>query len=78
MTPRERHIENEKLILSEYGFRSENSKGRKVYEAPCDFRTDFQRDRDRIIHCNSFRRLKDPGVPYSAGRPLSYTAYPHS
>lgn len=58
MTPRERHIENEKLILSEYGFRSENSKGRKVYEAPCDFRTDFQRDRDRIIHCNSFRRLK--------------------
>ena len=37
---------------------SENSKGRDIYEKPCDIRTDFQRDRDRIIHCNAFRRLK--------------------
>ncbi|MBQ5951323.1 MAG: deoxyguanosinetriphosphate triphosphohydrolase [Lachnospiraceae bacterium] len=28
-------------------------------EVPCDVRTDYQRDRDRIIHCKSFRRLKD-------------------
>lgn len=27
-------------------------------EQKCEFRTDFQRDRDRILHCNSFRRLK--------------------
>ncbi len=58
MLPRERIMANERLILSEYACRSEDSLGRKVYEKPCDFRTDFQRDRDRIIHCNSFRRLK--------------------
>lgn len=58
MLPRERIMANERLILSEHACRSENSRGRKVYEEPCDFRTDFQRDRDRIIHCNSFRRLK--------------------
>lgn len=58
MLPRERIIENERLILSEYACKSEDSKGRAVYETPCDFRTDFQRDRDRIIHCNAFRRLK--------------------
>ncbi len=58
MLPRERIIQNERLILSEYACKSEDSRGRKVYENPCDFRTDFQRDRDRIIHCNSFRRLK--------------------
>jgi len=56
--PRERIMENERLILSKYACKSEDSRGRAVYEKPCDFRTDFQRDRDRIIHCNSFRRLK--------------------
>ena len=35
-----------------------DSRGRAVYEEPCDIRTDFQRDRDRIIHSSSFRRLK--------------------
>jgi len=34
------------------------STGRARPEEPCPLRTDFQRDRDRIIHCNSFRRLK--------------------
>ena len=58
MLPRERIMENERLTLSEYACRSEDSRGRKDPEKPCDFRTDFQRDRDRIIHCNSFRRLK--------------------
>ncbi len=58
MLPRERIMENEKLTLSEYACKSCNSRGRAVYEQPCDFPTDFQRDRDRIIHCNAFRRLK--------------------
>lgn len=58
MLPRERIMQNERLTLSEYACKSEDSRGRRVYEKPCDFRTDFQRDRDRIIHCNSFRRLK--------------------
>lgn len=31
---------------------------RKIPETPCPYRTAFQRDRDRILHCNSFRRLK--------------------
>ena len=58
MLPREITLENEKKILSEYACLCEQSKGREVYEKPCDIRTDFQRDRDRIIHCNAFRRLK--------------------
>lgn len=58
MLPRERLMKNEELLLSAYATKSADSKGRAVYEKPCDFRTDFQRDRDRIIHCNAFRRLK--------------------
>lgn len=37
---------------------SSRSKGRARYEPECDVRTAFQRDRDRIIHCKAFRRLK--------------------
>lgn len=37
---------------------SDLSKGRERYEEKCDIRTEFQRDRDRIIHCKAFRRLK--------------------
>ena len=37
---------------------SRESRGRDRYEEPCDIRTVYQRDRDRIIHCKSFRRLK--------------------
>lgn len=36
----------------------ENTKGRLVPESECEIRTAYQRDRDRIIHCNAFRRLK--------------------
>ncbi len=50
--------QNEKLILSEYAMPSANSKGRIREEKQCDLRTDFQRDRDRIIHSKAFRRLK--------------------
>ena len=37
---------------------SDCSRGRDREEEKCDIRTDYQRDRDRIIHCKSFRRLK--------------------
>lgn len=48
----------EKEILSPYATLSANSAGRERFEEHCDLRTDFQRDRDRIIHCKAFRRLK--------------------
>ena len=38
---------------------SSQSKGRERYEEECDVRTCYQRDRDRILHCKAFRRLKD-------------------
>lgn len=44
--------------LSEYATLSQNSKGREKKEPECELRTVFQRDRDRIIHSKSFRRLK--------------------
>ncbi len=49
---------NEKIILSPKATLVTNSKGRKEREEKCPLRTDFQRDRDRIIHSRSFRRLK--------------------
>ncbi|MBR1931929.1 MAG: deoxyguanosinetriphosphate triphosphohydrolase [Lachnospiraceae bacterium] len=45
--------------LSPYATLSMNSKGRQKPEEQCDIRPVFQRDRDRIIHCKAFRRLKD-------------------
>ncbi len=50
--------QNEKLILSENATLCVNSKGRARSEEKCNLRTDFQRDRDRIIHSKAFRRLK--------------------
>ena len=44
--------------LSPYATLSQNSRGREVPIEPCQIRTDFIRDRDRILHCKSFRRLK--------------------
>lgn len=58
MTVREKLENNEKLILSPKASLAVNTKGREVFEEKCSLRTDFQRDRDRIIHSNSFRRLK--------------------
>ncbi len=51
--------EREHQMLSEFAAFSDASKGRKQPEKQCDIRPDFQRDRDRIIHSKSFRRLKD-------------------
>ncbi|MCH5199952.1 MAG: deoxyguanosinetriphosphate triphosphohydrolase [Oscillospiraceae bacterium] len=58
MLPREVTIKNEEIMLSPYACKSADAGEREAKEEPCPIRTDFQRDRDRIIHCNSFRRLK--------------------
>ena len=50
--------ENEARTLSKYATLSVNSKGREHEISPSDLRTEFQRDRDKILHCKSFRRLK--------------------
>ncbi len=50
-------LEIEEKTLSQYAFLSKNTKGRLHPISECDIRTEFQRDRDRIIHSKSFRRL---------------------
>lgn len=59
MTIRESLEQWERDYLSPYAALSENSRGREKSEEQCDIRPVFQRDRDRIIHCKAFRRLKD-------------------
>lgn len=58
MTIREQLEEREKEYLSPYATLSVHSRGRMREEPQCDIRPVFQRDRDRILHCKSFRRLK--------------------
>ncbi|MDE7433085.1 MAG: deoxyguanosinetriphosphate triphosphohydrolase [Lachnospiraceae bacterium] len=58
MTIREELEEIELSTLSRYASCSRYSQGRDKEEAPCDIRTCYQRDRDRIIHSKAFRRLK--------------------
>lgn len=58
MSIRKNYEDLEERILSNMAVLSKNSKGRLNPEEKCDIRTDFQRDRDRIIHSKSFRRLK--------------------
>ena len=53
-----RTLEKERLTISPYGTLCADTKGRERAEDECEVRTAFQRDRDRIIHCNAFRRLK--------------------
>lgn len=57
-TIREDMEANEEQILSPHACLSKNSRGRQHQEPECDIRVAFQRDRDRIIHCKAFRRLK--------------------
>lgn len=58
MNIREKQELWESQYLSRYAALSKNSRGRYSYEAQCDIRPVYQRDRDRILHSKSFRRLK--------------------
>lgn len=58
MTIREQIEQTESLILSPYATLAKNTKGRATPRPLCDIRTEFQKDRDKILHSKSFRRLK--------------------
>jgi dGTPase len=58
MNIRERTEAIEEKYLSPFAALSENTKGRDIPEEECELRTPYQRDRDRILHCKAFRRLK--------------------
>ncbi len=58
MTIREQLEQREHQILSPFASFSDKSAGRDRNEPPCDMRPVYQRDRDRILHCKAFRRLK--------------------
>ena len=57
MLMREELEKREQEQLSPFATKASETRGRQMEEAPCDFRTCFQRDRDRIIHSKAFRRL---------------------
>ncbi len=56
---KERTFAREKAYLSPYAKQSKDTAGRAKEEPPCEMRTDFQRDRDRIIYSKAFLRLKN-------------------
>lgn len=58
MNIREQMENNEYMVLSKYAAHSRETKGRDEAEELCDIRTEYQRDRDRILHSKYFRKLK--------------------
>jgi dGTPase len=58
MITREEYERIEAEVLAPYAMKSMGSRGRVHREEPCPYRTCFQRDRDRIIHSEAFRRLE--------------------
>ncbi len=58
MTVREQLEAREAAMLSPLAQRSADTRGRQKPIDACALRTEFQRDRDRILHCKAFRRLK--------------------
>ncbi len=59
LSAKERTYKKEEMFLSSYACRSADTRGRQREETPCSMRTDFQRDRDRIIYSKAFLRLKN-------------------
>ncbi len=57
MNNREAIEKREYELLSPLACKAAESKGRRLEEEKCEYRTDFQRDRDRIVHSKAFRRL---------------------
>ncbi len=59
LSVKELTLKKEEDYLSPYAVKSKNTLGRLKEETPCSMRTDFQRDRDRIIYSRAFIRLKN-------------------
>jgi dGTPase len=53
--------------LANYAVTEKKSRGRQFLEKPHPYRTDFERDRDRIIHCSAFRRLEGKTQVFTPG-----------
>ena len=60
--------QRERDTLSPFAVLSSESRGRERPVSSDDMRTEFQRDRDRILHCKSFRRLKGTYRGYRRGK----------
>jgi dGTPase len=58
LVDRKAQEEREDRLLAPYGMRSGRTRGRRYREEPHPMRTEYQRDRDRVIHSSSFRRLE--------------------
>lgn len=56
---REKTYAVEQAFLSPYAAKSKDTRGRRQEEEPCEMRTEYQRDRDRIIYSKAFIRLKN-------------------
>jgi len=61
---------SEKIIS--YAVRENLSRGREFAEKPHSYRSDFERDRDRIIHCQGFRRMEGKTQVFTPGLDDSY------
>ena len=77
MNVRERVEEQEYQILSPLAAKSREARRKHPMEE-CDFRTKFQRDRDRILHSKSFRRLKHKTQVYIVAGDHYRTRMTHS
>ena len=79
MSIRENLERMEEISLSPFATLSVNSRGRDREEPQCDIRPVFQRDRDRILHCKSFRRLKHKTQVFLSPKGDHYrTRLPHT
>jgi dGTPase len=68
----------ESQLLATYAMRSNQSRGRKHPEPDHPFRSAFQRDRDRVLHCGAFRRLSDKTQVFSARSDYQRTRLTHT